>query len=73
MMGAMNQIFNAFRGSGNPMMLLQNLAQSDPKYGSVLNAINESNGDYKQAFYKMAEQQGVDPEAILSQIPSNFK
>lgn len=72
MMQTMNQLYSAFQKSGNPMELLQNLAKSNPAYGNVLTALGNSNGDAKSAFYAMANQMGVDPNTILSQIPTNF-
>lgn len=72
MMQTMNQLYNAFQQSGNPMTLLENLAKSNPTYGNVLTALGNSHGDAKSAFYAMANQMGVDPNSILSQIPTKI-
>lgn len=47
--------------------MLQSLAQQNPQMQQVMNLVNQA-GDPKTAFYKMAEEKGVDPEQILSML-----
>lgn len=47
--------------------MLQSLAQQNPQMQQVMNLVNQT-GDPKTAFYKMAEEKGVDPEQILSML-----
>ena len=49
---------------GNPQMMIQQM----PQYKQAMDYINENGGDAKLAFYKMAEEMGVDPDEILNQM-----
>ena len=62
------QMMNMVKSAGNPQAMLQSMAQSNPQMKQVLNFIGQSGGDPKTAFYKMAEEKGVDPEEILSML-----
>lgn len=52
---------NMLRGSGNPQMMLEQMMQNNPQMKDVMNYINQNGGDPKQAFYKMAQEKGIDP------------
>lgn len=62
------QMMNLVKSAGNPQAMLQSMAQNNPQMKQVLNLIGQSGGDPKTAFYKMAEEKGVDPEEILSML-----
>ena len=59
---------NLFKNSNNPQALLQNMIQNIPQMKGVINFINQNGGDPKNAFYKMAEQEGVNPNEILDML-----
>ena len=59
---------NLFKNSNNPQALLQNMIQNIPQMKGVINFINQNGGDPKTAFYKMAEQEGVNPNEILDML-----
>lgn len=62
------QMMNMVRSAGNPQSMLQSIAQNNPQMKQVMDIIGQSGGDPKAAFYKMAEEKGVDPEQILSML-----
>lgn len=65
----LNQIksmMNMVRSAGNPQAMLQSIAQSNPQMKQVMDLIDKSGGDPEKAFYEMAQEKNVDPEAILS-------
>ena len=64
---SLKPLIDAVRKSDNPMAILSSLAMTNPKLKEVMNYA-QSVGDPKQAFYKMAEAKGVDPETILSRL-----
>ena len=67
----LNQIkmaMNLFQNGTNPQMLLNSLVQSNPQYSSIMNLINQHGGDAKAAFYDLAAQKGVDPNAVLNYL-----
>lgn len=49
----------------NPHAILSQMANTNPDLASVLQA---SGGDYKKAFYSMAERRGVNPDDVLNQL-----
>lgn len=53
------------RGSNNPQAMLQMFASQNPQLKQVLDYVQESGGDAKAAFYKMAQEKGVDPNQII--------
>lgn len=62
------QMMNMVRSAGNPMAMLQNMAQTNPQLKQVMDVVNTSGGDPKKAFYKMAKEKGVNPEQVLSML-----
>lgn len=62
------QMMNMVQSSRNPQMMLQSIAQSNPQMKQVMDIVNKSGGNPKAAFYKMAEEKGVDPEQVLSML-----
>lgn len=58
----LKQMMNTMK---NPHMILSQMANTNPDLANVLQA---SNGDYKKAFYSMAERKGINPEDVLNQL-----
>lgn len=56
------------KSAGNPKMLLNQMVGQHPQLKQVMQYVNENGGDAKQAFYKLAEERGVNPEDILKQL-----
>lgn len=50
--------------NGNPAQLLMN----NPQMRQIMEYVQANGGDAKAAFYKKAEEMGVDPDTILSQL-----
>lgn len=67
-LGQIKQMMNMVRSAGNPQAMIQSMAQSNPQLRQVMDIVNQSGGDPKAAFYKMAQEKGVDPEQILSML-----
>ena len=62
------QMMQMVRSAGNPNAMMQSLLMRNPQYAQALKLVQESGGDAKAAFYKLAEQAGVDPNEILSAL-----
>ena len=56
------------KGAKNPQAMLSQMMQNNPNYKQVMSYIQQNGGDPKTAFYKMAEEKGIDPNTILSQL-----
>lgn len=61
-------LFNMVRNAQNPNMMFQSLMQTNPQIKQAMEIVNQNGGNAKQAFYSMAQQKGVDPNIILSQL-----
>ena len=59
-------MMNMVKSAGNPQAMLQSIAQSNPQMKQVMDLVNQAGGDPRSAFYKMAQDRGIDPEQILS-------
>ena len=49
----------------NPKVVTDMILDKNPQIRAIL---NESNGNAKEAFYKLARQKGVNPDDILNQF-----
>lgn len=67
-LGQIKNMLNTVKNAGNPQAMLMNMAQNNPKIKQAMDVINQSGGDPQKAFYALAEQKGVNPEDILSQL-----
>lgn len=62
------QMANMFKNAKNPQMLIQNMMMQNPQMKQVMDFINQNGGNAKSAFYKLADQRGVDPNEILNML-----
>ena len=49
-------------------MMLQQMTAQNPQMQQVMNYVNENGGNAKQAFYKLAQEKGVNPDEILNML-----
>lgn len=56
------------QSGGNVSGMVQSLIQNSPQGNTVLGALAAHNGDARAAFYDMAKQKGVDPNAIINML-----
>lgn len=49
----------------NPHMILSQMANTNPDLASVLQT---SNGDYRKAFYDLAQKKGVNPDDVIKEL-----
>lgn len=62
------QLFQMVNTARNPQMMLQTMMKTNPALKQAMDYINANGGDAKDAFYKLAEEKGVDPEQILNNL-----
>jgi len=67
-MAPIKNLMNTIRNASNPQMMFQQMVSQNPKLQQVMKYIQDSGGDAKSAFYKMANEQGIDPNTILNQL-----
>ena len=61
-------MMNMVRFAGNPQAMLQSMIQNNPQMRQVMDLINQSGGDPKAAFYKLAQEKGIDAQQILDML-----
>ena len=62
------QLYRTITAAQNPNATMQQMAQSNPQLKQTLDFVNQNGGNAKELFYKMAQQKGIDPNTILSQL-----
>ena len=67
-MSQIRRMMDMVRSAGNPQAMMSQLAQSNPQLRNVMDIVNQSGGDPKAAFYRLAQERGVDPNQILSML-----
>lgn len=68
MMQSVKQMIGMVSAAQNPQAMMSNLMSSNPQMKQVMDVIQQYGGDPKTAFYKLAEQKGVDPQEILDML-----
>ena len=56
------------RAARDPMAAINQMSVNNPQMQQVMQVIQQNGGNAKQAFYNLAQQQGVDPNMILQQL-----
>lgn len=62
------QMMNRLQTAGNPQMMLNQMMSQNPQMKQVMEYINQNGGNAEQAFYKKAQEMGINPEDVLSQL-----
>lgn len=60
-------LYKTYQAAQNPALMLRQLAAQNPALAQ-LQQLQAGGQDMKGAFYALCQQQGVDPESILSQF-----
>lgn len=70
-MAPVKQLVNQLRTVSNPQTFLMNTLSQNPNVQQALQYIQQNGGDPKAALTKLAQEQGLDPEAIMNSIFNN--
>ena len=52
----------------DPTTLIQELAANNPDMQKAIEYVRQNGGDPEKAFYKLAKEQGIDPQEILNAL-----
>ena len=66
--GQIKGMMNTLRNAGNPQMMLNQMMSQNPQIKEVMDYVSQNGGDAKSAFYKLAEEKGVNPDDILGML-----
>lgn len=56
---------NAMNAIRSPKDMLNQMIMQNPQMKQAIEYINSNGGDPKSAFYKLADEMGVDPDEVL--------
>lgn len=62
------QALNTVRAARNPQAALMSMMGNNPQMQQVKRIVDQHGGDPMKAFREMAEENGLDPDEILSMI-----
>ena len=62
------QMMQMVKMSRNPQMMIQTLMQTNPFMKQAMDYIQQNGGNPKEAFYKLAEEKGVNPDSVLNSL-----
>ena len=68
MMTTVRKYMNVLKSARNPQAALEGMMANNPQLQQVKQIVDKSGGDPMKAFRDMAEQNGLDPDEILSMI-----
>lgn len=66
--GPVRQMMNAVQAAGNPALALQQIAGNNPAVQQAMQLVQQSGGDGRAAFEKLARENGIDPAQILAML-----
>ena len=58
------------KSAGNPQMMLNQMMGQNPQMKQAMDYVNANGGDPQKAFYKLAQEQGVNPDDFIKQLMS---
>ena len=62
------QLMQTVQMASNPPAAIQQLMQNNPAMKQAIDYVNANGGNPKDAFYKLAKEQGVNPDDILNSL-----
>lgn len=63
-------MMKTLKSIGNPQMMLNQMIGQNPQIKQVMDYVNANGGDPKTAFYRLAEEKGVNPDEFVQQLMS---
>ena len=60
--------FQMLQMSRNPQIMMQTMVKSNPAMKQAMEYIQANGGNPKDAFYKLAQEKGVDPDEFLKSL-----
>lgn len=67
-LGQIKQLMNVCKNANDPQAMLYSMMKQNPQMKSAMDLIQQSGGDPKTAFYKLAEQRGIDPQEVIDAL-----
>ena len=61
-------LMNMVKNASNPQMMMQQMMMRNPQIKQIMDYVNQNGGDFEQAFYKRANEMGINPDDILKEL-----
>lgn len=61
-------MINMLKNAGNPQALMKNMISQNPQMKQAMDYVNANGGNAKEAFYKLAQERGMNPEEIMKAL-----
>lgn len=61
-------MYDKIRGVSNPQYAINEMMKQNPAMKQVMEYVNSTGGDYEKAFFKLANEMGVNPQDILNAL-----
>lgn len=61
-------LMNKVKSFGNPQMMLNQMMCQNPQVRQAMDIVQQNGGDAKSVFYKLAKENGVNPDDIINQL-----
>jgi len=68
MMAKIKQMVGTVKAARNPQAALMGMVNSNPQMQQVMDIVKQHGNDPMKAFREMAEENGLDPDELLSMI-----
>lgn len=63
-LGMIKNYINLLKGQGNMEQAVEGMVKNHPMYQQAMKFVQDNGGNYQQAFYAYAQQNGIDPKEI---------
>ena len=63
-----SNMIRMLKGANNPMGMFNNILSQNPKMKETIQRAQQYGNSPKEAFYKMAQEKGVDPDNFLHNL-----
>lgn len=64
----LRRMVGMIRGARDPNALMQQMLQQNPTMQQAMEYVRQNGGDPKAAFYKLAQERGIDPQSVMNNI-----
>lgn len=67
-MQSIKNLMGMVRNASDPQAMLNQLSQNNPQLKQAMDVIRQCGNDPQKAFYTLAQQKGIDPQAVLESL-----
>lgn len=61
-------MMSMIKSAGNPQMMIQQMISQNPQIKQAMDYVNQNGGNAKDAFYKLANESGVNPDEVINML-----